>query len=174
MSGRRQTRAGKKKHRGNRIAAYAQCECGEYDRRAFIKTGKGNKICRNCNGKLDAPKGYCMACLSYHPVERDEPLGWRVSDYGMLLCLNCHAKKSAATSHITNAMARELLNASPEERPALKVVYARIQLEYISLVCRNILQRIGYPSPHLDIGGDDASGNKPKLCGAASSLLHGS
>ena len=162
------------RRRKGRHKAYAQCECGEYDRRAFVKNARGSKICRNCTADPDTSKGTCLVCLRCHPIEWDHPLGWRVSGFTMALCLNCHAKKSAATTHITDLMARELENASPEERLMLKAVYALIELEYISRVCRNILERIGYPSPPLGIVGDDDGGHKSELRGAASSLLHGS
>jgi hypothetical protein len=97
-----------------------------------------------------------------------------VNDFTIPLCLNCHAKKSAATTHITNAMAMELANASAEERPMLKAVYSLIELEYILLVCRNICDRIGYPSPPLKRGGGDGRENQSELRSAASALLHGS
>jgi hypothetical protein len=167
------TRTGKKKRR-RRFAAYAQCECGEYDPSAFIKTGKGNRICRNCNAKPNTQKGLCLVCLRFHPIERDHPLGWRVSDFTMALCLNCHAKKSAATTHITNAMARALNSECEEERSMLKATYGLIEFDYLSLVCRNILQRIGYSFQPSNLDGCDGGENKPEVRGAASSLLHGS
>ncbi len=87
-----------------------------------------------------------MFCLEYHPIELDHPLGWRVSDWTMPLCLNCHQKKTAVTLKATSALAQVFENINQEERHLLRTIFAIIEFEYLILVCTNIASRIGYLS----------------------------
>ena len=147
---RQQEGAGKRRHTARKkIPAYTQCACGEFDRRALRNEPvNGEWKCRVCAAPPDAPRKLCLVCLQRRPFEMDHPLGWRVSKWTMPLCLNCHAKKTAATVEATNVLARELVNASPEVRLRIRAICRLAEVEYALKVFRNIGERIEYASSH--------------------------